>query len=235
MRHFYLFVFFLLLTASVSANGDEPYPPRLFSRGAGLLPNQLGLHFVPTSVLGTYRGLRFGAQFRLGSRFIIGGDVLLGNQGIGKTFTRSDAIIDFDAKGIYPEVKYIITPEGTDGLLYVSVAVPIREREVAFGEGSYTNHEQQIRYDFSGGRQSSSKTSVAIKLGAVKGLGGPLYYEYYAGFGVGRRVTNYTDFTSRSLAVEQPMNGEDISDDLLSERKCWQVDLMIGVKIGLAL
>lgn len=235
MKHLLFLLFSLLSLSSVFANGDEPYPPRLFSRGAGLLPNQFGLHIVPTSVLGTYRGLRFGAQFRLGSRLIIGGDVLLGNQGIGKTFTRSDAIVDFDAKGFYPEVKYIITPDGTDGLLYVSVAVPVREREVVFGEGSFTNHEQQIRYDFNGGLQNSAKTSVAIKMGAVKGLGGPLYYEYYAGFGVGRRVTNYTNFSSRSLAAEQPMNGEEISDDLLSERKCWQVDLMIGVKIGFAL
>ena len=58
------------------------------------------------------------------------------------------------------------------------------------------------------------------------------YWEYYAGFGVGRRQTSYSEAEDLQV-IPEAMNGNaDDAPDLLSARGCMQVDLLLGVRVG---
>ena len=93
-------------------------------------------------------------------------DVGFGNKSVYGLTKEEERIDDFSYFSINPEVKYIITPEGSDGLLYISVEVPTRSRSVAYKEGTFLNYALEERYGFSYAKQGYQRTSVALKLGA---------------------------------------------------------------------
>lgn len=236
-KHLFQLLITLLFAHSAFAGGTDPTvnvepPPPLYRQG--LLNGQLGFHLAPSALLGTFRGVRFGGQIRVG-RLILGGDVLLSNKGMANLLIRNEELLEYNANGFYPEVKYIIAEEGYTELLYVSAVVPIHQREILINQGTFTDFSQNKRYDVLGARQKHQKVSVGLKLGAVKALGEKLYWEYYAGFGLGRRSTKYSSIANRTLADEQPGSGVNLSGDLLSERECLQIDLLLGLRLGFRL
>ena len=227
----------LYCSSTSFANGTKPsdgVQEAKLPLSEGILSRQIGVHLTPSGLLGTFRGIRFGGQIRRG-RFIVGGDVVLGSQSTANLVLNNNQLLGYEATGFYPEIKYIIAEAGENECLYLSAVVPIRKREAIISGGTYVDFNRNVRYDVGRVKQDHRKVSVGVKLDAIKALGTRFYWEYYAGFGVGHRTTDYTGTMGRNPDTVQPGEERHIKGDLLSARQCYQADLLLGIRVGFRL
>ena len=201
-------------------------------------PLQIGIHFVPSTLLNFNNRLRMGFQLNA-TRWSGGADFSYGTSWMPNAWLEDEeefGLEDYNFYGLRPEFRYHFatsTVKQNHDQFYVGLEGAFTYFERTLRNNRFELNNQFFRYDAA--TLKRVRHSVIFKLGLNLILDSSIYIDLYGGFGVAYRQFAYSDFVNL-----QQINEFNIVDELFpgayrTWETRWVPDFAAGFRFGIYL